>query len=301
MRYTVIIAGPTAVGKTDLAIEIAGLYGAEIISADSRQIYKELSIGVAKPSPAQLAEIKHHFISSVSVTESYNAGVYAEQAQVVLHELAIKAKVTVVCGGSGLYIRALTDGLDDLPQIAPEVRQQWIKIYEQHGLDFLGQMLEKADPDYYQMVDKKNPQRIMRALEVTEVGGRPYSTYLTKKTMATPHASVLVPLILELPRTSLYERINQRVEQMMQAGLLHEVQNLVDYRDYPALNTVGYKELFAYLAGEISMDSAISDIKQHTRNYAKRQVTWFNKYLAGPRFHPEQKGQIFAYLKSKIV
>ena len=299
MHYLIIIAGPTAIGKTALAIDIAQAYGTEIISADSRQIYQELVVGVARPSMVQLKQVKHHFIGSVSIKQTYNAGTFAQDTEPVLVELFKKHRVVVLVGGSGLYIRALVEGLDKFPEVSEEVRQKWVRIYQEHGVDFLANTLQQIDADYYAVVDKSNPQRLMRALEVWDASGKPYSTFLSQLS-PTKKPYEVIPIVLEMPRSLLYERINTRVHDMMHAGLLEEVKNLRIHRDNPALKTVGYKELNEVLDGIKTLETAVSEIQQHTRNYAKRQITWFNKYLIGPRFNPEEKDKILAYLKKNI-
>lgn len=299
MPDLIIIAGPTAIGKTALAIDIAQAYNTEIISADSRQIYQELVVGVARPSAAQLEQVKHHFIGSISIKQPYNAGLFAKDAETLLAGLFQNHRVVVLAGGSGLYIQALMGGLDRFPQVSEATRQKWIRIHKDQGVDFLANALQKNDPDYYAVVDKKNPQRMMRALEIVETSGKPYSSFLNQLSPTKKFYNV-IPIVLEMPRSLLYERINTRVLDMMQAGLVEEVKSLSIYRDHPALNTVGYKELFEVFDGKKTLVTAVSEIQQHTRNFAKRQITWFNKYLTGSRFNPEEKDNILAYLKKQM-
>lgn len=300
MPYLILVAGPTAVGKTALAIEIALTFGTEIISADSRQIFRELKLGVARPTEQQLTQVKHHFIGTVSIHDRYNAGLYAREAGELLSNLFRDHDQVVVCGGSGLYIKALIEGLDEFPPVPEQTRAKWNQVLQTQGLAYLQQCVQAQDPDYFKRVDQYNPQRLLRALEVMEVSGKPYSGFLHNSANPRINPYSVIPIILDLPREELYARINDRVLEMIQNGLVEEVTGLWSMRHISTLNTVGYKEIFAYLAGTISLAGAIAEIQQHTRNYAKRQITWFNKYLTGPRFHPNEKRKIFEYLKSHL-
>lgn len=271
----IVIAGPTASGKTAAAIQLAQHLDTVIISADSRQFFREMSIGTAKPSDAELAAVPHYFINSHSVTEPFSVGDYERECLQLLDELFKANKTVVIAGGSGLYIKAVTEGFDDIPAADPDIRDRLNTEMAINGIHALQERLKSVDPDYYQLVDVNNPQRVIRALEVFEATGKPFSAYLTAKGNSRPFN--IIKLALDMPRETLYDRINKRVDLMMQNGLLAEVEALVKYKHYNALNTVGYTELFDYLAGKVSLDDAIEQIKQNTRRFAKRQLTWFRK------------------------
>lgn len=291
MKQLVAIVGPTAVGKTAVAIQLAAALATEIISADSRQFFREMSIGTAKPSPQELALVPHHFVGSHSVTVPYNAGQFEREASQCLARLfAGKAQVVLV-GGSGLYVSALCEGIDDMPTIPTDIRQQLNQRLATEGLAVLQAQLAVLDPVYYAHVDRANPARIVRALEVIAASGQPYSAFRQKTNVQRPYR--IQKIGLDLPRPVLYARIEARVEAMMLAGLLAEVESLWDFRHLSALQTVGYAELFDHLAGNISLDAAVALIKQHTRNYAKRQLTWFRKDPATQWFHPEDWAGIY--------
>ncbi len=274
-KYLLVIGGPTASGKTELAIRLARHYGTEILSADSRQLFRELRIGTAKPTPGELAQVPHHFIDSQSVTQAYSVGEYEREALARLEELFRQRDLVVLAGGSGLYIRALTQGLDDFPEVPAAVRQQWEKRYESHGLAHLQEALRRADPDYAREVDLQNPHRLIRALAVISHSGRPFSSYRRREARPRPFTSIY--LQLHRPRAELYARINARVDAMMAAGLLEEVEALQPYRRHTALQTVGYQELFDHLDGKLSLPEAVAQIKRNTRRYAKRQLTWHRR------------------------
>jgi tRNA dimethylallyltransferase len=273
LKTILIIAGPTASGKTELAIRLAKYFHTAIISADSRQCFRELNIGTAKPSPAQLAEVPHYFINSHSVHDDFGAGQWAAAALQKLDELFAKQNVVIVCGGTGLYLKALTEGLDELPPADKSIRQRMKSQYEKNGLDWLRNLILEKDPLYFQMVDSNNPARLLRAAELIEQTGRPFSELIGKG--GTPLPFAVKAYVPEWNRQELYSRINQRVENMMAEGLLEEVKCLRDLSKMNALQTVGYRELFEHLDGKISLKDAVEKIKQHTRNYAKRQLTWF--------------------------
>jgi tRNA dimethylallyltransferase len=264
------LAGPTAVGKTALSVALAQQLGTEILSADSRQFFRELSIGTAKPTPAEMQGVPHHFIDSHSITQDYSAGRFAAEALGVLQELFQRLPVVVLTGGSGLYLQALTDGLDELPAVDPAVRL---------GLPALVAELAVTDPIAHQRVDLQNHQRVLRALEITRGTGRPFSSFHTGAAAATAAARPfrVVKVALSRPREILYERINQRVEAMLAAGLLAEVEGLVPYRHHQALQTVGYQEIFGYLDGAYDYAEAVRLLQRNTRHYAKRQLTWLRR------------------------
>lgn len=266
--------GPTAVGKTAYAIQLAQSIGTEIISADSRQIFKEMNIGVARPSSEELKAVRHHFIASVSIHEDYSAGRFERDASEKLSELFERHDTVVCCGGSMLYIDALVRGFDDLPS-DKSVRAIWTNRWEMEGIAVLQSELQMLDPEYYSQVDLNNPHRLIRAIEVCVVSGKTYSAL---RTAAGKERNFIVEKRgLDLPRELLYERINARVLRMMELGLLEEVRTLHPHKHLQALNTVGYKELFEYLEGHCSLDEAVAKIQQHTRNFAKRQLTWWKR------------------------
>lgn len=270
-----IICGPTAIGKTAFAIELAQAIGTEIISADSRQCYQELGIAVAKPSVQELAKVPHHFINSHSIHETVNAGVFEQYALQKTVELFQQHRQIVMVGGTGLYIKAFTEGMDEMPSIAPAIREQVVSDYEQKGLAWLQQQIQLLDPAFWTQSEQQNPQRLMRALEFKLSTGDSILNYRKAEKKQRPFK--IVKIGLELPREILNQRINHRVDKMVEEGLIPEAKALVPFQTNNALQTVGYQELFAHFKGEISEAMAIEQIKQHTRQYAKRQMTWFKK------------------------
>lgn len=274
-KTLIVIAGPTAVGKTAAAIKLARQLNTEIISADSRQFYREMSIGTAKPDAEELSQAKHHFIDSHSITENFTVGDFEKQALQLLDELFKTHDDVIMVGGSGLFIQAVTQGFDDLPTANPAIRERLNQLFAERGIEYLQDKLKTADAYYYQEVDLNNPQRLIRALEVFEATGKPFSSY--RKAIRNRRPFETVKIALNLPREILYDRINQRVDLMVKRGLIEEVRALLPYRHLNALNTVGYSELFDYFDGKIDLDTAISLIKQNTRRFAKRQLTWFRK------------------------
>lgn len=270
-----VICGPTAVGKTDMAIELAEKLQTEIISADSRQLYREIPIGTAQPTAEQLNRVKHHFIAERSLEEGYNAGMFERDALKLLDQLFAKYDSVVCCGGTGLYIKALCDGLDDLPEADEELRNQLTERLETEGLSTLQAQLQHLDPVHYTKMDVQNPQRVIRALEVCLSTGKPFSSFLGGEKVLRPFK--VVKIGLELPREELYDRINKRVDVMLESGWLDEAKAVFEKRHLNALNTVGYKELFAHLEGKMTLEEVIEKIKTNTRRFAKRQMTWFKK------------------------
>jgi tRNA dimethylallyltransferase len=272
-KYLAVIAGPTAVGKTDLSIQLAKHYNAVILSADSRQFYKELNIGTAKPHSEQLKEAEHYFINTKSVSELYGAGHYAKDVHETLEQLYKQRHLVFLSGGSGLYIDAVLNGIDDFSEVPADIRTEINQQFKERGLNWLQEEVKSHDPTYYLEADPNNHQRLIRALEVCRFSGKPFSSFLKKH--KTERNFIPIKILVNLPRPILYERINERVDRMMDEGLLDEVKNLVSKRQVNALQTVGYKELYQYLEGEFTLEKAVEKIKQHTRNYAKRQLTWF--------------------------
>jgi len=293
-KTLIVVAGPTAVGKTTLAIELARHYGTDIISADSRQFYREMSIGTAKPTPEELAQALHHFVNSHSITDSFNVGDFEQQGLQCLDRIFTDHDVAILAGGSGLYIKAICEGFDDVPAADPAIREGLNAAFAEHGLAYLQDKLKTADPTYYAEVDINNPQRIIRALEVIAQTGQPFSSFRKADVRQRPFR--IIKIGLNLPREQLYNRINQRVDLMISEGLVAEVQSLLPYRGYNALNTVGYTEIFDYLDGKTDLPSAIAAIKQNTRRFAKRQLTWFNKDKAFSWFEPSQLEAIINHI-----
>ncbi len=277
----IVIAGPTASGKTALSIDLAKYLDAEIFSADARQFFRGMDIGTAKATAAEQAEVTHHFIDILDPEEAYSAGQYAEDLQDALKAYFQHKETAIVVGGSGFYIKAAVEGLDELPKAEASIRAKWNARYEEEGIEALQERLQKVDPAYYKEVDIHNRQRVQRALEAFDATGRPFSELRKGKQQRLPWEVKLI--VVEWEREHLYARINERVDHMMDEGLLEEAKALLPLRACNALQTVGYKELFAYFDGTCSLDEAVAKVKQHTRNYAKRQVTWFKKQPANIR------------------
>lgn len=271
----IVIAGPTAVGKTSVAIDVAEHYATEIISADSRQFYKGLTIGTAAPTPQQLERVKHHFVGFLEPEEYFNVGKFEIEVLDLLKQLFTKHHVVIMTGGSGLYIRAVCKGIDEFPDIDEDIRKNLHKILRNEGLSALRRLLIKHDPLYASTVDPANPNRIIRALEVIMQTGKPYSSFLGNR--KTQRDFNIIQIALNIDRSELHERINHRVDKMIEDGLLEEAKSFYAKRHLNSLNTVGYKELFSYIDGELSLENAIEKIKTNTRRYARRQITWFNK------------------------
>jgi len=275
MKYLITIVGPTAIGKTALSIALAQHLNCDIISCDSRQFFKEMQIGTAVPTTEELAGAQHHFIQNKSIFENYTVGDFEKEAIAKLDELFLSNDYAVMVGGSGLYVDAVLKGFDDFPEIDPSVREEVTSNYEKSGIEYLQTELEKRDPNYFEVVAKENPQRMMRALEVCIGSGKRYSSFLNQKKNTRNFTPILIGL--EAERSVIYDRINQRVDIMINEGLLAEAKELFPHKDLNALQTVGYRELFSYFEGEISLEFAIEEIKKNTRRFAKRQLTWFKR------------------------
>jgi tRNA dimethylallyltransferase len=297
-RIAIVIAGPTAVGKTEVAIRVANALHTDIISADSRQVYRELIIGTSVPEPSQLKSARHHLLQHRSIKDYYNASIFEMEALEVLEMIFRKKLPAVIAGGSGLYIQAICEGIDDIPTVDPEIRRELQQRLKSEGLANLRFELKKLDPLSYQNMDLKNPNRILKALEVTMMTGRPYSSFLTHAKKQRDFRILKIGLNLE--RDILYERINKRVDEMMEKGLLEEVRALLPLRDANALNTVGYKELFDHLDGRTSLEEAVSLIKRNTRHYARRQITWFKKDPGFRWFEPARVQEIIGYIGGHV-
>jgi tRNA dimethylallyltransferase len=274
-KYLISVVGPTAIGKTSLAVAIAQYFNTEIISADSRQFFREMSIGTAVPSEAELAAAPHHFIQHRSIEENYSVGDFEREALHKLKYLFQNHDRVVMVGGSGLYVKAVIEGLDDFPEVDPKIRKELNMELEATGITALQEKLKKLDPDYFSEVDQENPHRLIRALEICIGTGKPYSAFRNRGKEPRGFKTISVGLTSE--REIIYDRINRRVDLMMQEGLLEEAEKLLAQKHRNALNTVGYKELFQYFGGKCSLEEAVSEIKKNTRRFAKRQLTWFRK------------------------
>lgn len=294
----VCIVGPTAIGKTDVAISLAQQFTTEIVSADSRQFFKEMTIGTAKPLPEELAAVPHHFINSHSITEPFSVGDFEKAGLLLLEKLFKKHAIVFLVGGSGLYVQAITQGFDNLPKAPPEIRAELNKQLTEEGIERLQKRLEALDPTYYAEVDICNPQRLIRALEVCISTGQTFSSY--RSHAANERLFEVLTIGLNTERSQLYTQINKRVDNMMELGLLAEVETLLPYRDLNALQTVGYQELFNFFGGIKSLDKAVEEIKQNTRHFAKRQLTWFRKNTETHWFKPQQIAEISALIANKL-
>jgi tRNA dimethylallyltransferase len=297
-KYLVVLCGPTGIGKTRVAIALAKHFGCEIISADSRQLFRELRIGTAVPSDEELASIPHHFIRSHSIHKPFNASEYETQVMAFLDIYLKKKDMALLAGGSGMYIDAVCWGIDNLPAVTKEVRAKWSDRLKQKGLAYLQEEIRKVDPEYFGMVDRNNPKRLLKALEVYEITGRPYSGFLTRKHKQRDFTVHYIGL--DIARDQLYAKINERVDKMMHAGLLQEAQQVYPYRNLTPLKTVGYRELFEFLDGKITLAEATEQIKNHSRAYARRQLTWFRRYPGIKWFEPEQVTDISAHIDTLI-
>ena len=297
-KTLIVIAGPTAAGKTALAIQVAKHFKTEIISADSRQFYREMSIGTAKPSKEELAAVRHHLIDSHSIKDFFSVGDFEKEVINLLKELFKSHDQVVLVGGSGLFINAVCNGFDELPVASEETRARLNQLLSEKGIEHLQEKLKKADPEYYEEVDIHNPQRLIRALEVFETSGKPFSSFRTN--IPKKRNFNIIKLAISPNRERLYEQINLRVDQMLENGLLKEVEGLKEYRHLNALNTVGYSEIFEYFDGRLSEEESIDKIKQNTRRFAKRQLTWFKKSEDIHWFDPKDSGSILNYLDDAI-
>ena len=298
-KTLISIVGPTAIGKTELSIFLAEKLQTEILSADSRQFYKEMHIGTAKPDAEELAAAPHHFIGNLSAEQDYSAGQFEKDALDKLEELFQKHDTIIAIGGSGLYLKALWEGLDDFPEIPKSLRAELTAKYEAEGLEALAEQLKTLDPEFYKSAEIRNPQRVIRALEVTLHSGQPFSYF--KKQKAQNRDFRVLKIGLQMEREALYNRINTRVDKMLEAGLEEEARALYPKKQLNALQTVGYQEFFDYFDGAISREKAIELIKRNSRRYAKRQITWFRKVEDIHWFSPAEKKQIFAFVSDQIA
>ena len=293
-KKIIIIVGPTAIGKTALSIELANALNTEIISCDSRQFYKELKIGSAPPNAKELAAAKHHFIQHLSVTEDYNAGEFEMNAIAKIKELHKTNDTIIVVGGSGLYVNAICKGFDKMPEISEEIRTKLNSKLKEKGIVWLQNEVKKVDPDFYATCDQQNPQRLLRALEIFIATGKTFSSYKSATPKERPFEIIKIGLTTE--REILYKRINTRVDKMLENGLLEEVESLISFQQKNALQTVGYKEIFAFYNNECTLEKAVENIKQNTRRFAKRQLTWFRKDKKTTWFEPHQINEIRTFI-----
>jgi tRNA dimethylallyltransferase len=293
-KRLIVIVGPTAVGKTALAIRIASHYRTDIISADSRQIFRELTIGTAKPNEVELAAIPHHFINSHSIRDDYDAATFGREALEVINKLFLIHDDVVMCGGSGLYIKAVCEGFDDIPEVPDEVRDDLVREYEENGIGWLQEKMKQLDPDHLQIIDQQNPHRLIRALEVRIATGLSIGTFRTREKLK--HNFSIVKIGLELPREVLYERIDKRMDIMIDAGLFEEAEALHSFKNKNALQTVGYQEIFDEMDGLHEREETIRLLKRNSRRYAKRQLTWFKRDPEIQWFSPNDVNKIMESL-----
>lgn len=298
-KYLIVVVGPTAIGKTSLSIALAREFNTEIISADSRQFFREMSIGTAAPTPAELAQAPHHFIHHLSIDEDYSVGDFEKNALEKLEGLFQEHREVIMVGGSGLYVDAVIKGLDDFPKVDPKIREDLNRKLKKEGLLALQAELQHLDPEYYAEADIQNPHRLIRALEISRGTGEPFSSFRKKGKVHRPFETIYIGLTAE--RQEIYNRINRRVDLMMEEGLLEEAKELFPQRDLNALNTVGYKEMFRYLEGEWTLEKAVEEIKKNTRRFAKRQITWFKKNEEIHWFgHTTPPDEIIDFLKEEM-
>lgn len=296
VKKLIVVVGPTAVGKTAVAIDLAKHFQTEIVSADSRQIFKELNIGTAKPSGAELAQVPHHFINSHSIHETYDAAQYGHDALEVIHRLFERHNEVILCGGSGLYVKAVCEGFDDIPEVPAQIREELSATYERGGIEALQALMVEHDPQLYATIDQKNPHRLMRALEVKLGTGLSIASFRKKNTLQ--HPFTIVKIGLTLPREILYERIDRRMDQMVEAGLFAEAEALYPLRAINALQTVGYQEIFDFMEGQYDRDEAVRLLKRNSRRYAKRQLTWFTRDPQVQWFGPAEVEKIIEVVKN---
>ena len=299
-KFIISIVGATAIGKTALSIQLAKHFNTEIISCDSRQFFKEMSIGTAVPDKDELTEATHHFIQNRSITEDYNVGQYERDAIEKLDALFLANDIVIMVGGSGLYVDAVLKGLDYFPDVSPDIRQKLNEEFKENGLKYLQEQLKELDIESYNTIEIENPHRVIRALEICIGTEKPYSYFKNKPKAKRDFTPIKIGLNTE--REIIYNRINQRVDIMMENGLLEEVKGLIPFKDLNALNTVGYRELFQYLDGEVTLEFAVSEIKKNTRRFAKRQNTWFKKDTEIEWFdYKENTSNIISFINSKLT
>ena len=299
MKCLIIILGPTGVGKTELSLHIAEHFNSPIISSDSRQLYKDLIIGTAAPTSEQLSRVKHYMVGKLSLNDYYSASNFEEDVINLLNKLYQTHEVVVMTGGSMMYIDAVTKGIDDIPTVTQEVREEIYKQYNAEGLAPILEELKQIDPEHYAIVDHNNYKRVIHAVEICRITGRPYSSFRTNSRKVRPFK--IIQIGLNRDRDELYNRINQRVDQMMSNGFLDEARKVYPFRELNSLNTVGYKELFKYLEGIWTLNFAVDKIKRNTRVYARKQITWFKRDDSIKWFHPNDEKEIISYLDKETL
>lgn len=298
MPTLIVLIGPTGVGKTELSLRMAEHFHTHIVSSDSRQLYADLKIGTAAPTPEQLRRVPHHFVGTLQLTDYYSAAQYESEVLTVLDDLFKQHETVLLTGGSMMYVDAICKGIDDIPTVDEETRALMVQRYEKEGLEQMCAELKLLDPEYYKIVDLKNPKRVIHALEICYMTGKTYTSFRTQQKKERPFRIVKIGLTRD--RAELYERINRRVDLMIEEGLVEEAKAVYPYRHLNSLNTVGYKEIFKYLDGEWELPFAIEKIKQNSRIYSRKQMTWFKRDQEIQWFHPTQEEEILAYLHSKI-
>ena len=296
LKTLIIIVGPTAVGKTDLCVKIAKLLDTEVVSADSRQFYRELAIGTAKPTIEEMAGVKHHFINSHSIQNYYSVGDFERDCLVVLEEIFQKKDVAILTGGSGMFIKMITDGIDEMPEADLDLRQNLAQRLDNEGLEVLADELKNLDPIYYQQVDIQNTQRVLRALEVCISSGKPFSSFRKNQKVERPFR--MIKIALERPREELYARIDKRMDTMLANGLEDEAKSVIDFREHYALKTVGYREIYEHLDGEYDREEMIRLLKRNSRRYAKRQITWFKNQDEFHWFDAKNEEEIMRFIET---
>lgn len=299
MNTLIVVLGPTGVGKSNISLQLATHYHSEIISADSRQLYRELQIGTAVPSTEDRHLVPHHFIQTRSVVDYYNVSEYENEAITLIEQLFQNINLLILTGGSMMYVDTICKGIDDIPTVDPDIRNEVISWYNENGIEALRKRLSEVDPEYYKIVDQNNPKRMLHAVEVHQMTGKPITSFRKNTVIKRPFRILKVGINQD--RAKLYERINHRVEQMMAAGLLDEAKSVYQYRHLNSLNTVGYKELFSFIDGECSLEEAVDLIKRNTRKYARKQLTWFRRDQEIKWFEPEQVQQIIEYIDQKMA
>ncbi|MBS9524804.1 tRNA (adenosine(37)-N6)-dimethylallyltransferase MiaA [Litoribacter alkaliphilus] len=293
-KFLIVVAGPTAVGKTDMCIKIAKKFNTSIISSDSRQFFREMEIGTAKPTLEERQQVAHHFIDSLSIHDQYDVRRFENDTLNLLNSLFETHDCVIMTGGSGLYIDAVCKGFDEMPEIPSQIRESLNELFQNEGIEVLQKRLKQVDPEYFEMVDRHNPQRLIRALEVFEGTGKPFSSFRLKNTVERPFN--LIKIGLERDRELLYERINLRMDQMIEQGLFEEAEKIFPYRHLNALQTVGYSEIFGYLDGKYDKEEAVRLLKRNSRRYAKRQLTWFKKDPDMVWFSPDEAESIIKHI-----
>lgn len=294
MNKLIVITGPTAVGKTALTLEIAKHYGIPVINADSRQIYRELKIGTASPTAEQMEQVRHYFVGAKSIHDYYNASMYEQEVTELLDNLFGSSPIQLLSGGSMMYIDAVCNGIDDIPTVRDDIREELKRRYQEEGLEPLCEDLKRLDPEHYQLVDRQNYRRVIHALEICYQTGRTYTSFRTQAKKQRPFQ--IIKIGLNRDRQELYDRINQRVDDMMNSGLLEEARAMYPYKDVNALNTVGYKELFDYFNGRWPLEETVERIKGNTRRYARKQLTWYKRDESVAWFHPSQQQEILNFI-----